>query len=150
SPPGTRRVLAEGGWVSWVPEQDGIAPPNGRETGLADPYARLRSSHSEALQFTAPGFDLFAVAGRREVLVWANDWDGRTPVADARVELLWRDDAAAAPRSLAAARTGPDGVARLRLPAGFTTEAAGDGARWTLRGTRRQGRETERAVLPAW
>ena len=150
SPPGTRRVLAEGGWVSWVPEHDGIAPPIGRETGLEDPYARLRSSRHEALQFAAPGFDLFAVAGRREVLVWANDWDGRTPVADARVELLWRDDAAAAPRSLAAARTGPDGVARLRLPAGFTTEAAGDGARWTLRGTRRQGRETERAVLPAW
>ncbi len=130
--PGSWQVLGEGGWVRWTPERDDTARHYGTD-----------------LEFAAPGFDLFAVAGRREVLAWANHWDGTTPVADALVELLWLDGLHSAPSKVATARTGPDGVARLRLPDGFTTLAANN-ATWVLRATAGRGRTAKRAVLPAW
>ncbi len=133
-----RDALAEGGWGQWMPSVSG-------------------ARQAQAVEFAAPAFDLAAVAGRREVLAWANQWDGSAPVADARVELLWRDRSDAAPRVVAQARTGADGVARLVLPAWLVvpSDADDDGedrrdAIWLLRATQGSGRHLRRAVLPAW
>jgi uncharacterized protein YfaS (alpha-2-macroglobulin family) len=130
----TARALAEGGWASWTP-----ATQNDRYSG------------ANRIQFAAPDFDLHAVSGRREVLVWANAWKDHAPVAGARVELLHWDDSQARPRSVATGATGDDGVALLRLPDGFVIpeeeddEDAGHG-RWLVRAVGRDG--SSRGVLP--
>ncbi len=145
SSPDMRRALAEGGWVRWRLE------PRGAKAGGAPLSARLQTP---PLQFAAPGFDLSAVAGRREVLAWTNAWEGDAPVAGAHVELLWLDDMASAPRVVAAARTGDDGVAWLRLPddlvAARASRSDGLPPMWLLRATSGRGRDSTRAVLPAW
>ncbi|MCD9027278.1 hypothetical protein LDO26_03490 [Luteimonas sp. BDR2-5] len=134
SSPSALAALAAGGWVQWMP-----APA---------------SRHAQPMEFAAPGFDLAAVAGRREVLAWANAWDADAPVAGARVELLWRERADAQPRVVAQARTGADGVARLRLPDDVALPTrdvrAGSSPMWLLRATHGRGRQLQRAVLPAW
>lgn len=88
----TAQALAEGGWARWAPWP---------ENGDAESFGRMRS----AVQFAAPEFDLFAVAGRREVLAWANAWEGDRAVAGAEVELLWLETADAAPKIMARATT---------------------------------------------
>jgi len=127
----TTRVLGEGGWARWRPEA-GAGP--------------------STLEFAAPDFDLFAVAGRREVLAWANAWDADAPVAGAQVELLWMDRADAAPRVVATARTDRDGVARLRVPDVIADDAQGASGfpMWLLRASQGRGERARRAVLPAW
>ncbi|KLI98081.1 hypothetical protein WQ56_15820 [Luteimonas sp. FCS-9] len=127
----TTRVLGEGGWVRWRPD------------------AGARPS---MLEFAAPAFDLFAVAGRHEVLAWANAWDVDAPVSGADVELLWMDRADTAPRVVATARTDRDGVARLRVPDAVAGDALGaDGfPKWLLRASQGRGERARRAVLPAW
>lgn len=142
--PVARRTLAEGGWVRWV------------VPGGAADLARYRP----AVEFSAPAFDLLAVAGRREVLAWANEWDGDAPVPGASIELLWRQDADAEPRVAARAVTGPDGVALLRLPDDLRVEAPPGadpeqwtGPAWQLRAVAGDGAAslraaTARAVLP--
>jgi uncharacterized protein YfaS (alpha-2-macroglobulin family) len=113
----TRATLAEGGWVGW----DGAGAPLGR---------------SRLVEFAAPGFDLMALAGRTEVLAWANAFDRDEPVQGAKVELLHLAADAAAPRVMARATTDADGIARLHLPAGMPPLAAADrkGEMWFVRG----------------
>lgn len=127
----TTRVLREGGWARWRPDV---------------------SANPSTLEFAAPDFDLFAVAGRREVLVWANAWDADAPVTDAQVELLWMDRADAPPRVVATARTDRDGVARLRVPDAIAddAQAANGFPMWLLRASQGRGDRARRAVLPAW
>ncbi|MCD9006152.1 hypothetical protein LDO31_07880 [Luteimonas sp. XNQY3] len=127
----TTRVLGEGGWARWRPDV---------------------GANPSALEFAAPDFDLFAVAGRREVLAWANAWDADAPVTGALVELLWMDRADAAPRVVATARTDRDGVARLRVPEAIAddTQGANGFPMWLLRATQGRGARARRAVLPAW
>jgi uncharacterized protein YfaS (alpha-2-macroglobulin family) len=134
----TAQALAEGGWARWAPQP---------ENGDAESFGRMRS----AVQFAAPEFDLFAVAGRREVLAWANAWEGDRAVAGAEVELLWLETADAAPKIMARATTGEDGVARLRLPQDFVAPVAEGQAAfpmWLLRAADGRGRRADRAVLP--
>ncbi len=128
------RTLAEGGWVRWS--------AGSRDAG----------GSGKQVEFAAPGFDLLAVAGRREVLAWANAWDRDAPVAGADVELLWREHETAPPRVAARGRTAGDGTVLLRLPDDIAVEAPTDDTRWDwsgpswlLRATSRDGR---RAVLP--
>ncbi len=134
--PQTRDALNKGGWVRWAFSVD---------SG--------EGNHRAALQFAAPDFDLYAVAGRREVLAWANTWESDVPVIGSEVELLWLDAADAQPRVVARARTGDDGVAWLRLPEDMQVEAperSGEYPLWMLRATHGRGRHLQRAVLPAW
>ncbi|MDR7193532.1 alpha-2-macroglobulin family protein [Luteimonas terrae] len=127
----TTRVLAEGGWARWRPDV---------------------GANPSMLEFAAPDFDLFAVAGRREVLAWANAWDTDAPVTGAQVELLWMDRADAPPRVVATAKTGRDGVARLRVPDAIADDVQGEAGfpRWLLRASQGRGDRARRAVLPAW
>ncbi|MCD9095459.1 hypothetical protein LU699_06385 [Luteimonas fraxinea] len=127
----TTRVLGEGGWARWRPDV---------------------GANPSTLEFAAPDFDLFAVAGRREVLAWANTWDADAPIIGAQVELLWMDHADATPRVVATARTDRDGVARLRVPDVIADSAqAGNGfPMWLLRASQGRGDRALRAVLPAW
>lgn len=133
--PETAQTLAEGGWVRWTPAGDGSDLP------------------AQGVEFAAPDFDLYGLAGRREVLAWANHWSDGAPVAGAKVELLWRAAGAQTPQVVAQARTGADGVARLQLPEDFArAEEEGDdragAAAWWLRATHGRGRRAQRAVLP--
>jgi hypothetical protein len=95
----TRRLLAEAGWVNWQRVED---------TGQA--------RQPRMVEFAAPGFDLLAVAGRREVLAWANAWEGDAPIVGAEFELLWRASAHDPLRVVARGRTQADGTVLLRLP----------------------------------
>lgn len=135
----TARTLAQDGWVRWTPQREGSK-------------ASTRYSPQPApVQFAAPGFDLFAVAGRRQVLAWANAWDADRSVAGAGVELLWLDPATAAPRVIARARTGADGVALLQLPEAFEAQGRdgnADDPMWLVRATHGHGKRAARAVLP--
>jgi len=132
------RTLAEGGWVRW-------------STGKPENHWNVRTTQVE---FAAPSFDLLAVAGRREVLVWANEWDRDAPAAGVDVELLWRDRDDAEPRVAARGRTGADGTVLLRLSeevvvAVPTDEASRwnwNGPSWLLRAVDADG--GRRAVLP--
>ena len=127
----TAQVLGEGGWARWRPDV---------------------GANPSTLEFAAPDFDLFAVAGRREVLAWANAWDVDAPVTGAQVELLWMDRADATPRVIATAKTDRDGVARLRVPDGIADDpqAANGFPMWLLRASQGRGDRALRAVLPAW
>ncbi len=118
---GSRRVLSEGGWVSWLAE---------RNLGT--------------LHVAAPQFDLGAQVYSREVVAWALDWVDSRPMANVAVELLL--DAPGGVRAIATGRTGRDGVVRLTLPDGVSLPEAqpGSGPEWRLRAT--AGRR--RAVLP--
>ena len=141
--PATRGALAEGGWVRW-------SPPDGGRVTSDDRYVR----RDDALQFAAPAFDLFALAGRREVLAWANGWDDGRAVAGAEVELFWLADPERAPVPVARGRTGADGVALLRLPEDFRLPddpPGGSRPDREPRGTwlvRAAGGDRLRAVLP--
>lgn len=136
--PLARRALAEGGWVRWTPQQD-------------KDNRSLRGS-IEPAQFAAPAFDLYAVYGLREVLVWANEWDRDAPVPGAEVELLLRVETGGKPRVVARATTGEDGVALLRLPDDVSLPAMDDDddgqptSMWLVRAS--QGARGRRAVLP--
>ena len=127
----TTRVLGEGGWARWRPDV---------------------GANPSTLEFAAPDFDLFAVAGRREVLAWANAWDVDAPMTGAQVELLSMDRADAAPRVIATARTDRDGVARLRVPEAIADPGQGTNGfpMWLLRASQGRGDRARRAVLPAW
>lgn len=128
SSPATAQALAEGGWARWSPRS------------------------AQPLDFAAPQFDMQAIASRRTVLAWTWAWDGSGPVANAEVELLWLRNPETPPRTVATARTGVDGVAKLTLPGDFAlpdpvtkpAEAA-DTPMWLLRATDGAGK---RAVLP--
>lgn len=137
--PLTGLTLAQDGWVQWERKVD---------SSVKAGFYRSPST----VQFAAPAFDLFAVAGRREVLAWANAWDGNAAVASARVELLWWEDGKPQPRVLALATTDANGVARMRLPDDFMLpDADGDDARkgkWLLRAATAAGEGASRAVLP--
>ncbi len=114
----TAQTLAEGGWANWS------FPSSG-------PKAQPRI----ALQFAAPDFDLFAVAGRREVLAWANAWQG-APIAGAEVELLWQQNARAQPEVIAQGTTAADGTALIALPDKFVLPEQRDTGQypmWLLR-----------------
>src|SRR5687767_3892252 len=69
------RTLADGGWVRWH-----VAAVAGKNVAAGP----------EPVELAAPDFDLLALAGRREVLVWANEWERDAPVPGAALELLWR------------------------------------------------------------
>lgn len=119
------QTLAEGGWMRWQV-----------------------SDLEQALEFAAPAFDLFAVAGRRELLAWASDWNGGGAVAGATIELLLKETATSQPRVVAHATTGADGTALLRLPddVGVSPAQRNEGPEWWLRA---DGRGSgSRAVLP--
>ncbi|UHQ23176.1 MG2 domain-containing protein [Lysobacter sp. 5GHs7-4] len=120
-------TLAKGGWLEW------------------------RLPQGEALQFAAPAFDLFAVAGRRQVLAWASDWNGGGAVAGASVELLLRDSDAGTPRVVASGTTAADGTVVLRLPGDVKLPERishnAYQAHWWLRATNGGGRREARAVL---
>lgn len=130
------RTLADGGWVRWSPEHKQHRYPN------------------NVVEFAAPAFDLQAVAGRREVLAWANEWDRDAPVAGAKIELLWRNRDDAEPRVAARGRTGADGTVLLRLPDDlvidpptYDQDHSWQGPSWWLRAVDSNGHR--RAVLPA-
>jgi hypothetical protein len=129
--------LNEGGWAQWRPL---------RGKPVAD------SDRSEQpVQFAAPGFDLFAVAGRNQVLAWANAWTGDQPISAAQVELLWLEKPGMEPRVLARATTGEDGVALLQLPPTFVQPESSDSAGyplWLLRAAQGGDAGSARAVLP--
>ncbi|WP_157499766.1 alpha-2-macroglobulin family protein [Lysobacter sp. Root983] len=109
---------------------------------------------NEALEFAAPAFDLFVVAGRREVLAWASDWNGGGAVAGATVELLLRDADAVPPRVVARGITAVDGTVALQLPPDLALPEPGRHSRnqapaaWWLRATDGRGQRAARAVLP--
>lgn len=128
------RTLAEGGWAEWSLPSAGSA--DGRQI----------------LQFASPGFDLFAVSGRREVLAWANHWDDAGPVAGAAVELLWMENANSPPRVVAGGVTAKDGTALIGLPDDLVVEnkrTSGNGyPRWLLRAASGRRAKSARAVLP--
>ena len=131
-----RRALADGGWVSWTPQRTAQKPDG--INGSTGP-----------LQFAAPAFDLYAVRGVREVLVWANEWDRDAAVSGAEVELLLRERAQDDFRVVARGSTGKDGVALLRLPDDVVLPKSDDepsSATWLVRA--RQGWRGRRAVLP--
>jgi hypothetical protein len=122
----TRRILGEGGWARW----NDTAPTAERRRLVVD--------------FAAPEFDLLTVAGRTEVIAWANAWDHDAPVVGAELELLRLAANADAPQVLARATTDADGIARLRLP--HRWQAPEDqGAMWFVRGA---SAEHGRALLP--
>lgn len=130
----TRRSLADGGWVHWW--------PGGRPA---------RDNGGHGLQITAPDFDLLALPGGSEVLVWANAWEGDEPLARVGVELLL-DVPGGDATVVATAHTDEDGLARLPAPVPITASTA-DPARppqWVIRANHGAGRSTARAVLPAW
>ncbi|NUO78267.1 MAG: hypothetical protein HOQ32_19935 [Lysobacter sp.] len=121
------KTLASGGWLRW------------------------QFQAVEEVQFAAPAFDLFAAAGRRQVLVWASDWNGGGAVAHARVELLLREAGQDAPRTVASGTASADGTVLLNLPDDVALPRRLDPARraqWWLRATDGQGRQQTRAVLP--
>lgn len=136
------RVLADGGWVRWTPEQDG---------------ATSDWSMDRSIEFAAPAFDVMALSGRREVLAWANEWDRDAPVAGALIELLWREPGSSDPRVVTQGRTTDDGTVLLRLPEDlvvpdeetddFSTRA--EGPMWMLRAVQSDSSGIRRAVLPA-
>jgi len=131
-----RRALADGGWVSWTPQRAARKPDD--INGSTGP-----------LQFAAPAFDLFAVRGVREVLVWANEWERDAAVPGADVELLLRERAGDDFRVVARGATGKDGVALLRLPDDVVLPQNDDepsDATWLVRA--RQGWRGRLAVLP--
>ncbi|MBF6023375.1 alpha-2-macroglobulin family protein [Lysobacter niastensis] len=128
-----RRALAQGGWTRWVPALE------------AD--ERARGQWFGPVQFAAPAFDLYAVHGLREVLVWANEWERDAAVAGADVELLLREADGAKLRVVARGTTGADGVALLRLPDDVTLPQDNDRlaqSMWLVRASDARGR----AVLP--
>ena len=136
------RVLAEGGWVRWTAQADTAS------------YNWRRS-----IQFAAPGFDLVALSGRREVLAWANEWDRDAPVAGAKVELLWREPGVAEPRVIATGTTAADGTVLLKLPEALVLVPPTDDdaprhaaqpqpAQWMLRAVRGGTDTVQRSVLP--
>ncbi|RDZ26371.1 alpha-2-macroglobulin family protein [Lysobacter silvisoli] len=125
------RVLAQGGWTQWQVITD--------------------SGRSGSASFAAPAFDLYAVAGRREVLVWATRWHRGEPVAGVRVELLLSQGARLEPRAVATGTAAADGTVRLRLRSDTRLEerdSAGNPASWWVRATDGDGRTATRAVLP--
>ena len=134
------RTLAEGGWVRWTPVEKS--------------ESHWRSSNS--VEFAAPAFDLLALAGRREVLAWANEWDRDAPVAGAEIELLWLDPGAAQPRVVARGRTGADGTVLLHLPDDLVVPEPDDDDRgpsreepqWLLRAAHTVEGTAKRTVLP--
>ena len=134
--PVARRALADGGWVEWTPEPEATD-------------AHDLAGSKGPVRFAAPAFDLYAVRGVREVLVWANEWERDAAVAGADVELLLRENKDAALRVVARGTTGKDGVALLRLPDDVAIprrDNARQDAKWLVRA--RQGWRGRRAVLP--
>jgi uncharacterized protein YfaS (alpha-2-macroglobulin family) len=126
----TQRVLDEGGWVRWT-----VQPGKG-ESG-------------RVVQFVAPDFDLQAVFGLRDVLVWANAWDRDAPIEGAAVELLRLDPGSTEPVVAARGTTAADGTALLRLPdASVAKSSGGESPHWLLRATHGPGAQDARAVLP--
>lgn len=119
---GTRRTLAEGGWVRWQPKG------------------------SRPLEIAAPQFDLNAQIGTQGLVAWALDWATGRPLAGAMVSLrLVEDDGDE--REIARATTETDGLARLTLPDGFVAPKAKQGRpmpMWVLRAES----GARRAVLP--
>lgn len=132
-------VLARGGWVGWYP------------TAYDGDTAREQAAQP-LVEVSAPGFDLFATQVNRQVLAWAQGWQDGAAVTGAEIELLLQTPGAA-PVSIARARTGADGLARLRVPDAVAapTRAAyeDDGRRLILRATDGRGAGARRAVLPA-
>jgi len=131
-----RRALADGGWAKWTPEPE-----------AADAHDLAGSTG--AVRFAAPAFDLYAVRGVRELLVWANEWERDAAVPGADIELLLRENKDAALRVVARGATGKDGVALLRLPDDVVIprdDDARENATWLVRA--RQGWRGRRAVLP--
>lgn len=130
----TRKALAEGGWVRWI---------------LADPPSRHQRPE---LEFAAPQFNLVALAGQGEVLVWAMDWQAHAPIVGTRVELLRLDMGAVEPATMAQAVTGADGTAMLRLPDHRPSRSdtqIQSSAKWLVRAVSADGRaRASRAVLP--
>ncbi|GAB3102024.1 alpha-2-macroglobulin family protein [Lysobacter terrae] len=131
------RTLAEGGWVRW--STDAQLPERWQGRGQ--------------VEFAAPAFDLLAVAGRREVLAWANEWERDAPVVGAEVELLWRSNDTDEPRVAARGRTGADGTVLLRLPDDLVIAPpegedawSWSGPSWLLRAADARG--SRRSVLP--
>lgn len=131
------RTLADGGWVAWRP-------------------AAAADSEAARVELAAPAFDLHAWAGRREVLVWANAWEGDAAVAGAEVELLRRDPDVSGVQVVSRGRTAADGSLRLALPdalqltlpSGFPARHDWRGPQWLLR-ARDAGRgRPSLAVLP--
>lgn len=134
-----RKALAEGGWARWT---------------LVDPPSRHARPE---LHFVAPQFNLVALIAQGEVLVWAMDWDGHAPIADAHVELLRLDNEAAAPVTVASAATDAGGTVVLRLPDAPPVTGAGNrvdrSAQWLVRAVSADGSaRASRAVmpLPSW
>ena len=130
-------TLAEGGWVRWTPQG---------ARARSSPYAHARAT----LQFAAPAFDLFAVAGRREVLL-GRCMGGDRGIAGAEVELLWLDAADAQPRVVTRAKTAEDGVAMLRLPDELIVPENRQYAEypmWLLRAATGRRKGAARAVMP--
>ena len=135
--PLTVQTLAAGGWVRWTPQRESKG------------HRRQRSGN--VLQFAAPGFDLYAIVGRREVLAWANDWDTGAPVAGAQIELLWLTESSHRPAVVTRGKTGPDGVAVLQLPDDIAIPEPDDNdtsvSSWLLRASHGVRSATSRAVL---
>lgn len=123
------RALRNGGLTTWRPKD---YPP--------------------AFHAAAPQFDLFAVAGDRDVVAWTHEWDNGAPVADAKVELLLQHKGRT--ERLATGRTDGDGKAALTLPADFVrpdidgNAKASEAPQWILRAEHRVRGKTRRAVLP--
>lgn len=133
----TALALSRGGWARW-------------ETPRPPEYWR---SHGEVIEFAAPGFDLVAVSGRHEVLARAGAWEDGSAIAGARLELLLLRDEDSQPEVVARATTGTDGVARMRLPAGFDPGAVDRNSEalfpiWLLRAEAGRGAGLRRTVLP--
>ncbi len=139
----TTQTLREGGWVRWSSTPNPSAS-NASTSTSATPKPALSQP---MLQFAAPQFDLHAIASRRDVLVWANAWDGSGPIAGADIELLLLRNTEEAPQRMTQARTGKDGIARLRLPDAFALPDSNNShaGLWLVRAA---GDHAQRAVLP--
>jgi hypothetical protein len=133
----TSNSLDNGGWVRWK-KDPGPNPPE------SDAWL------SRPIEFAAPDFDLLAVAGRRQLVVWANDWDSNAGVGMASVELLNRASADAIPKLISSALTSADGVALLdvaEVPGTGDRVDPGDPA-WLIRATLTKASSSQRSVLP--
>jgi uncharacterized protein YfaS (alpha-2-macroglobulin family) len=130
----TQRWLREGGWVRWKLDEKAAA------------------GYTE-MELAAPEFDLWASWAPREVLAWANAWDGSGPVAGAAVELLRLAPGAERATVVASGRTLADGTVVLGLP-DDVAEAARDYAHeappplWLVRVANGANAGALRAVLP--
>lgn len=126
----TTQVLQEGGWATWQ------LPDTG--------------DYRRRLEFAAPGFELIAVSGRRELLVWASDWQDGVAIEGARIELL-ASGGVAGEEVVLRGLTDVHGVARLALPEEFgrdSREGSDSAPGWLLRAEAGRGQGFRRAVLP--